>query len=153
MMPRMHPGPLLATFASLAVLGAVVVGIVLLDPPAVQRQHKFDARRIDELLMIERSIDLYARQHGQALPADLTTLAAQPGVHMPVRDPETGRAYEYLITGAESYQLCAVFTHDSRELARPPMYGAMEWAHGKGRHCFGRRWQAKPEHTGPAPFP
>src|SRR5579863_1021787 len=105
---------LLATSIS-AVAAAVIGAIAVMDSPTVQRQRKMDARRVEDLAGIKRSIDAYwLRRSALApgrleLPPDLVALGKEPGVQFAAGDPETGTPYAYEVTGRETYRLCAVF--------------------------------------------
>jgi hypothetical protein len=125
---------ILAAAVTTIVVGAVVTAIILLDPPGVQRQRKMDARRIEDLMSIQRAAEEYWIRH-KALPPDLATLGKEPGLVVPTNDPETGAAYVYEVTGPKSYRLCAVFARTTAEGATIPSY-LIQWAHGAGRHCF-----------------
>jgi hypothetical protein len=125
---------ILAAVVTTIVVGAVITAIILLDPPGVQRQRKMDARRIEDLMGIERAAEEYWTRH-KALPPDLAALGKEPGFAVPTSDPETGAAYVYEITSPRSYRLCAVFARTTAETAAIPGY-QVKWAHGAGRHCF-----------------
>jgi hypothetical protein len=125
---------ILVAVVTTIVVGAVVAAIILLDPPGVQRQRKMDARRIEDLMSIQRAAEEYWTRH-KALAPDLATLGKEPGLVVPMNDPETGAAYVYEITGPMSYRLCAVFSRTTAERGTIPGY-LVRWAHGAGRHCF-----------------
>lgn len=72
---------LLAVLVSAAVVGSIVVGLSLIDPPGVERQRKLDARRVEELDQISAAVDRYRMHHG-TLPPDLDALANEPGVSL-----------------------------------------------------------------------
>jgi hypothetical protein len=125
---------ILAAVVTTIVVGAVITAVVLLDPPGVQRQRKMDARRIEDLMSIQRAAEEYWTRH-KVLPPDLAALGKEPGLLVPTNDPETGAPYVYEVTGPKSYRLCAVFARDTAERAAIPSY-LIKWAHGAGRHCF-----------------
>jgi hypothetical protein len=125
---------ILAAVVTIIVIGAVITAIVLLDPPGVQRQRKMDARRIDDLINIQRAAEVYWTRH-KVLPPDLARLGKESGIVVPANDPETGAPYIYEVTGPKSYRLCAVFARDTAEKHAMPSY-QIQWAHGAGRHCF-----------------
>ena len=121
------------------VAASVIAAIVMLGAPSVQRRHKMDEVRVQHLSFIELSINGYFARHKE-LPADLDTLAKEPGYHVTRSDPDTGKPYEYQILGANSYRLCADFTSDSAADAWqfPGTYVNVNWAHGAGHQCFDR---------------
>src|SRR4030095_1899714 len=118
------------------VIGAVIAAIVVLGPPSQQRKRKLDQRRIQDLMNIERTVNVYWQRH-KALPSDLATLSREPGFSPPTSDPERGSAYEFKVTGIDSFRLCAEFSFDSKEDPQPRYYSVTgSWEHGAGRQCF-----------------
>lgn len=127
---------------------AVIAGFFIVGSPAIERVRRFDERRITDLSSLQGEI-AYFWQSKQKLPAALGELRDDlRGVVVPV-DPETGMPYEYRITGAESFELCSVFSlpSDLQEYKLPartvpvpaPETGAVtSWDHGAGRTCFSR---------------
>ena len=73
---------ILAAVVTAIVVGAVITAIVMLDPPGVQRQRKMDARRIEDLMSIQRAAEEYWARH-KALAPDLATLGKEPGLLVP----------------------------------------------------------------------
>jgi hypothetical protein len=119
---------------------SVVTAMVMLGAPSVQRQHKMDEVRVQNLTFIAMSVNGYFARHKE-LPADLDALAKEPGYHIARSDPDTGKSYGYQILAATSYRLCADFTADSATTDSPQFYNAyvnVNWAHGPGHQCFDR---------------
>ena len=131
-------GRRLAIVASVVVLATVVASLWVTGSPSAQREARIDERRVSDLALIRDAIRSYTQEHG-ALPADLAELKIQPGIRLPIADPVTGAPYEYVATGARTYQLCARFTTDTA-LQMPDDYQSrdVQWAHGIGRQCFER---------------
>ena len=124
-----------------SVVAAVIAAIVVLGSPMEQRQRRLDERRVHDLTTIVNTISLYASTH-EALPSELSVLGKQPGPRRAPMDPDTGAPYEYSVLGAESYQLCAVFTMPSPDASAAPISSYAEregWTHGAGRQCFERK--------------
>jgi hypothetical protein len=73
----------------------------------------------------------YHRDRG-FLPPSLDALAETESGLAPANlgDPETDEAYEYRVTGAETYELCANFG------AASGPEDAIRWRHKPGRTCF-----------------
>jgi hypothetical protein len=133
-------GRRLAIVASVVVLATVVAAVLVTGTPAVQRQAKLDARRVQDLVAVVAAIDVHAKD-AAALPDALATLADKPGTRLAIVDPVTGRPYGFEPTGPRSYRLCADFATDTAVTPSPTRYGAEKdiWAHGAGRQCFARR--------------
>jgi|SRR6266542_4507228 len=116
-----------------AVIAAVVAGLVLLGSPTEARLRQMDRKRVDDLRNISSAIDLYWTRE-KRLPASLEDLSQQPGLSLNIRDPGTAKPYEYHARAAGSYELCATFERDSAE--RSGAHGGDFWSHGAGRQCF-----------------
>lgn len=125
--------------AVVVAVATIVAAISVMGTPSEQRAARIDDRRVDDLETLDLSIRAFAEKRG-ALPTDLADIAREPGRRLPLKDPETGTAYEYRATAKNTYQLCAVFTTDTAETRSAPARG--EWAHGKGRTCFDRKRKA-----------
>jgi hypothetical protein len=120
-----------------AVIAAIVAAMLVLGPPALQRQRRLDEHRVRDLVAITTSISLYAGTHG-ALPPNLSALGKEPGPPRAPNDPDTGAPYEYSTLGAESYRLCATFALPSPQ-TDAPYFGREDWTHDAGRQCFERK--------------
>ncbi len=131
----------LAIIVTVIVVLSITAAILLLDPPAVQRQRRLDARRVKDLTGISYSIDSYWERK-KSLPPDLATLEREPGLGVPLKDPQTGIAYGYEVTAPKSYRLCAVFELDSSDESREYRL-SRKWSHGAGKQCFDLQPQAK----------
>lgn len=134
MMKRASGAKHLALIVTIIVGLAVVTAILLLDPPSLQRQRRLDTKRIRDLTNISYSIDSYWERK-KSLPPDLATLDREPGLKIPLKDPETGIAYVYELTNSKSYRLCAVFSLDSSGESQE-CNPCRKWSHGAGRQCF-----------------
>jgi hypothetical protein len=117
-----------------AVAAAVVAGILVLGSPAEQRHRRLDLRRVDDLDTIAREIRRYWTTY-QRLPTKLGDLPNSSYAGRQT-DPTTALAYEYRVTEAKAFELCAVFESESR--SEPPYWvrSDIDWTHGRGRHCF-----------------
>ena len=150
------------------VVAAVVLGLVLLGPPAQERERRIDDRRVADLHGIAAATDLYRTRHGR-LPASLDDLAAEPGLRISTRDPTSSEMYGYRTLDDGRYEVCATFATDSGGPTRrssiiqrscqgchgpgSPVATRVDdpaaahlglrdlWAHGSGRQCF--RMQAR----------
>lgn len=116
-----------------AVAAAVAAGLTLMESPSESRARRVDERRVDDLVQLERDVEVYRSRRG-APPASLDDLAAEAGLGRRRADPETGDAYGYRVVDDTHVELCADFTTETPEPA-----GTAEdtfWAHGPGRQCF-----------------
>ena len=122
---------LLGGGAVTAVLLAIGAGLFVLGPPSSVRARRLDAERVDDLRQWARAIDDYWTENRQ-LPATLGDVRLQgEWSHLRPQDPATAEPYGYVVTGAVTYELCAVFERPAEE---PP--AAAVWNHGVGRTCF-----------------
>jgi hypothetical protein len=117
---------LFSAFIVMAAAAAIGMSLSLMDSPAKARAKRLDDDKVTDLQMLSNEIEMHYHKHG-AFPADLTKLK---GFH-PIRNPLV--SYQYHITGASSYELCAAFdeeTDTGRNTFRT------HWKHPKGRFCF-----------------
>jgi hypothetical protein len=123
--------------ATLAVLGALVWGFVVVGGPASRRTERMDGRRLDDLRAIHAEIVSLVRDPQkkdvlkQPLPKTLAELASRARYRkISLNDPETAEPYEFRVTGDSTYVLCATFAR-----AREATHDVF-WNHGAGHHCF-----------------
>ncbi len=144
--PEAHAGTRLHRRAGIGALAAfvllVVGGLAVAGSPGAERQRRFDERRVEDLRTI------YGELLNQVVGADWRNPQVAPVLRGPlppslddvatramrqrprVADPATGAPYEYEVTGASSFRLCATFDavrDDPNDLV---------WNHPAGRHCF-----------------
>lgn len=128
------PGRWLAIAASVVVVATLVAAVVVMGPPSQQREARLDARRVQDLQRIVQAVDAYHANH-KALPADMATLATQPGWGLATADPHGGTPYAYEVSGERTYRVCASFTTDTAKGSDAP-WAPDRWNHGIGRQCF-----------------
>ena len=128
-------------FIGIALL-TVVWGFVVTGSPGTARLQKFDDRRVEDLQTIEDEIEnaclggtryspMEERALQRPLPATLEDVVELATLRRPdIRDPETGKKYEYDVLDESRYRLCATF-HFSRDEENLPI-----WNHEAGRQCF-----------------
>lgn len=132
-------GRRLLVAAGIVAVAALVGGFILMGSPSAQREQRMDQRRVSDLQQIETTLRNHFDETG-ALPPDLATLAARPGVGLSIRDPDTGAPYGYRIEAPQRFALCADFSTDTAAVRRGQRAWMMpvEWAHGVGNTCFKR---------------
>lgn len=130
--------------ATVAVVAAVIItGFVMAGSPFRERLARFDEQKISHLQSLQGQVVFFWQQK-QRLPASLDELRDPISGFVPPRDPQSGEAYEYRVSGPLSFELCAEFNLASRTDQRPrpePLIypGApANWDHGEGSACFGR---------------
>lgn len=132
-------GRWLLVAAAVVIAATVVAAIALMGSPSAQRQSRLDEKRVRDLQRIDRVVGRYLDSHG-ALPADLATLAAQPGQRLAIADPVDGAPYGYETTGPRTFRLCAGFATDTAQAPGGAPWALEDgWHHGAGRQCFDRR--------------
>lgn len=139
---------LLVVIVSMVVVAALYVS----GSPWKARMQKLDDRRASDLQHISYAIDSFW-QTNKRLPQDLNELAMQTSqpyssYYLPtVKDPDTGKTYEYKISAEASsstvatYELCAIFSQGSGHLPDTRIKPAAPFEtrfsyHGAGQTCF-----------------
>ncbi|MDP6371014.1 MAG: DUF5671 domain-containing protein [Vicinamibacterales bacterium] len=130
---RISGGQIAIGAAAVAVVAAVIGGLLVLGSPGLERARRLDDRRVRDLREIARSVDLHWTRT-ERLPASLEELSQGSRTPLDTADPETAQPYDYRVTGADTYELCANFELDSEETPEPP--GPYFWSHDAGRQCF-----------------
>lgn len=138
-------------YAIIAVVAlAVVAGFFVVGSPKQERLRRFDAERVQDLQNLQSRIVNFWQSKNQ-LPRELSELNdSLSGFAVPT-DPVSGQAYEYLVKGELSFQLCATFDLPSLPSGKagnripepsaypaPPHIQGENWEHGMGRVCFDR---------------
>jgi hypothetical protein len=120
---RRPPNRLFAAAAAIAVVASIAGGFVQTGPPGRQRARAADQRRVEHLQRFVH--EAHARW--------VATSAMPKEFPLDLRDPETGRPYEYRVRSGPEFEVCAVFdTEGASELS----YTDRRWHHRRGRHCF-----------------
>jgi len=133
-----------------ALVAVVVAGFFVAGSPFTQRLVRFDTQKVNDLQALQSQIVNYWQQKYK-LPARLGDLADSISGFTPPTDPQSGAAYEYIMTASTSFQLCAQFNLPSTAAevgaarsvpVAPYPYGTAggneNWDHGQGRTCFTR---------------
>ena len=140
-----------AGVSGVAVLVAVVLGLVAVGSPGKARERGLDVARVGNLRDIVRGVDIYWERNG-ALPASLEALSGERDINIvSIVDPETREPYAFRATGEKAYELCATFSLDAptdQASVRTYPYRERFWRHPVGYHCFdleaiepdARRW-------------
>ncbi len=120
------------------VLGGVALAFSVIGSPAHERSLALDRKRMEDVRTLSSRIDEAYDESGQRLPA------VAPDSEL--RDPVTGKPYEYRRLGARHYQLCANFALTSEKVDARLETGVWEWPHRAGRTCYrlGTNSSAKP---------
>ncbi len=134
----------------LIITASVITGLLIIDSPALRRIKRLDQTRIERLSDIRMAIyNFYDPQNSEGyhrLPKDLNELANDVRIYIArdgLLDPETKEEFEYKITGAKSYQLCATFntefnqdTQDITSSELLPNRSGTTFYHPIGYYCF-----------------
>lgn len=135
---------------SLIVVSGVIYGYMSIDSPSIVREAKIDQQQITDLQDMQWRIEASFAQT-ETLPETVDELYTD--TTMPSA-PEDRGDYRYLVTGDESYELCATFAEatpqNERMMAKPmsePGYNASNynWEHSTGEKCFERIVTSVPE--------
>ncbi len=134
----------------------IIAGFFIVGTPREARLARYDAQRVSDLQNIQWQIVNYW-QMKKELPKTLGELADPISNSFVPTDPQAKVEYEYKITAPLSFQLCAVFNSETRQMMDGrqgvrmqvyPEYPVMpiavsgqkadNWNHGIGRVCFDR---------------
>lgn len=135
--------------AGVLAIVTIVAGFFIVGTPWQARLYRYDDEKITNLQTIQSQVVSYwqAKQNLPGTLGDLTDSIS--GFYVP-NDPQTGTSYEYRVTGALSFELCASFNAPTQRFSTSArtypvepgypskMPGADTWQHAAGRTCFTR---------------
>lgn len=123
---------------SAVIFVSIVAAFFVVGSPGEERLYRIDDQRISDLSVIQSQITSYY-QIKQKLPETLGEVEDPlTGFNLPY-DPETGEPYAYSKTDELSFELCATFSTESREIrgsTRPSYPYGESWEHNEGKTCF-----------------
>ncbi|MBM3272548.1 hypothetical protein FJY94_04720 [Candidatus Kaiserbacteria bacterium] len=135
--------------AGLVVVLTIIAGFFIVGTPWQARLYRYDDQKVSELQMLQSQI-LNFWQSKEKLPASLEELNDSISGFMVPRDPQTGEAYVYEVTGPLAFKLCATFNAQTQGNqytryayeSKPMMPGVDaqpdSWYHEAGRFCYER---------------
>lgn len=147
-------------YAAMAVVAlAVIGGFFVAGSPFKQRLVRFDRQKVNDLQVIQAQIINYWIQKSR-LPGSLGDLEDSISGFKAPNDAQSGRPYEYKLTGQLNFELCAEFNLPSvadtdkifAPMAAEPYFAGRvgeNWSHAAGPVCFQR--QIDPELYKPQP--
>ncbi len=136
----------------LLVIATIVGGFVIVGSPQKQRALRLDNQRVSDLSNIQWQVVNYWQQKGK-LPATLEDMKDSISGQMIPVDPESKNKYEYVLKGAQVFELCATFSEKTIDnkyrgagyrggytTSYPIIDGGENdnWTHEEGRVCFPR---------------
>lgn len=131
---------------------AIITGFVVAGSPKEGRMRRFDDQREMDLQSIQNEIVTYWRAK-EMLPQSIGGLKDEIRGFIPPTDPETKEAYEYVVIGDLSFELCATFKTSNKDEqenigSKQPVPISVErgvpisydesFVHDAGRTCFER---------------
>lgn len=133
--------------ATLAVIAAAIIGLIVVGSPAEQRAVRMDERRLADLAALSSAIDQF-HQNQDRLPE--VPSEARRYMSLPPRDadPVTSEPYEYRVLSDTEFELCAVFATEGPHVANSysrfteytvllaPISPSNQSIEGAGRGCF-----------------
>jgi hypothetical protein len=123
--------------AIILVIVSIGYGYQYIDTPAEVRAERLDEVQVNDLRSMQSYVENYFLME-QKLPASLEDAYGQ----LPVPTAPEGReAYRYVVTGVDTYELCASFGAPSPNLEQGYMYAPdknQDWTHNAGDWCFDR---------------
>ena len=130
----MNADRVLAIGLIIAVVIAVVAGLVVLGSPSEERSRLLDARRVEDLRALTWALNRHLEREG-ALPESIEDLVeSEPAL---LHDPRSGEAYGYRPLDSETFELCATFEHRADRRHVPEKRDAEPFRfHDAGPQCF-----------------
>jgi hypothetical protein len=140
----------------IATLSAVVIVFVasffVAESPAAARNRLLDNQTINNFYAIDNCANQYYGEN-QKLPAGFAVMEADCPTLTPnlLKDSQTGKSFDYRITGTTTYEICANFRtsnigqDNSASAAYPAISGFNGSAHAAGDQCLKRQVYSAPK--------
>jgi hypothetical protein len=125
-------GKVIMTVGTTVVAVSIIAGVILVGSPAEGRREQLDSTRVEDLKRIMSATDSFWERNAR-LPESLEELTEDARAEVSNVDPGSAEPYDYVVSGEESYELCATFDGES---TAPVRSSADFWRHGAGRQCF-----------------
>jgi hypothetical protein len=125
----MSPDRIAAVVSAAAVAVSVLAGLWFIGSPSEQRVLRFDERRVADLRQLQNAVQFHWTQRHEVAARVEDVVDGQMLWRLPL-DPESKQPYEYRVTDAQKFELCATFSR--RSLAEPDDF----WFHDAGRRCY-----------------
>ncbi|HMB65509.1 MAG TPA: DUF5671 domain-containing protein [Patescibacteria group bacterium] len=124
-------------------------GLFIMESPWQVRAKNLDREVLRDLNSLQSRVERYYRENN-VLPANLETILQEYSYldQEDISDPESGKKYEYQITGDRTYQLCADFRTSGED---DDYYLGREWSHDKGYKCFELEVEEEDNDSTPTP--
>lgn len=127
----------------LFVIGTIVLGFAIIGSPRSQRLLRYDNQKVSDLVSIQSQVIQYWQSSKGKIPQSLEDLKDSLAYYPLPIDSQTSKPYEYRATGANSFELCAVFNLNAtaNQSSTLPVVGTKRndnWSYTAGRFCFQR---------------
>ena len=114
------------------VIALIAVGFVIGGTPISVRDMAIDSTRISNFNSIQYAVENYYQTHN-SLPQSLLDLPST----LTTTDPQTQKPFDYKMVSQTNYQLCTVFSTDSKSNSQlVDTYSASTDQHKKGYDCI-----------------
>jgi hypothetical protein len=134
-------------FSLIIVIASVVTGFFFIDSPQKVRNQRHDQQVINQLDQIDSSVNEYFILN-KNVPAKLEDLTKDKTrttfiSEDTLKDPDTGKNFDYRKTAKDTYEICATFSISDSELSDTQQFDKVlveRWAHkNSGKQCFSRK--------------
>lgn len=122
--------------SSLVIMSIIIIGFSVLGSPQTQRLANYDEIKISNLQNISSQISSYYDRN-KILPVSIDALSKDPYSYYygEMIDPQTKETYVYRVVNDSTYELCATFNFDSKDIPERPYYGVWN-EYTAGEYCF-----------------
>lgn len=124
------------------VLAVFISSLFFVESPLETRNRKIDQAVINSFSSIDHAVDMYFEEFDK-MPTNLEELKGESEYlrDRDLIDPETKKVFEYKITGARTFDLCATFrtSNKDKENESPYRYLSENALHDSGHQCLKRK--------------
>ncbi|MCX6792796.1 MAG: DUF5671 domain-containing protein [Candidatus Falkowbacteria bacterium] len=119
-------------------IGSLIGSFFFVETPNQARARKHDEQVLSQFTELDGAFNTYYTKYNK-LPDNLAAgLSETPYLSADkYKDPSSNKPYEYKKTGNDSYELCADFQTDNKDVKDQATYVyADRWPHGTGYQCI-----------------
>lgn len=120
------------------IFSLVIVTLLVSGTPFEQKSIALDRQRLKAFNTIKSQIEVYSYTKGQPQNLSQVTSLNSGYYAKSLRDPETGKPYDYKVISDTSFQLCTTFSTGSSKQDKFTMesLGVSNISYKKGYNCF-----------------
>jgi hypothetical protein len=119
-------------------IGSLIFSFFFVESPTAARARKHDEQVLNQFTELDSAFNTYYTKFNKLPDTLVAGLSETPYLTVDkYKDPASSKPYEYKKTANDSYELCADFQTDNRDVKDQAIYAyADRWPHATGYQCI-----------------